>query len=85
MNKTLKILSLLSLAAVSLAVAPFASAADAKGKTVYLITMDKMDQHWVKVDEGAKAMANALGLKYKWDSCLYMPSRLPVMKINRRL
>ena len=68
MNKTLKILSLLSLAAVSLAVAPFASAADAKGKTVYLITMDKMDQHWVKVDEGAKAMANALGLKYKWDA-----------------
>ena len=68
MKKTLKILSLLSLAAVSLAVAPFASAADAKGKTVYLITMDKMDQHWVKVDEGAKAMANALGLKYKWDA-----------------
>ena len=68
MNKTLKILSLLSLAAVSLAVAPFASAADAKGKTVYLITMDKMDQHWVKVDEGAKAMANALGLKYNWDA-----------------
>lgn len=37
-------------------------------KTVYLITMDKMDQHWVAVDKGAKTMAKALGLKYKWDA-----------------
>ncbi|MBN2627077.1 MAG: substrate-binding domain-containing protein [Spirochaetales bacterium] len=37
-------------------------------KTVYLITMDKMDQHWVAVDKGAKTMADALGLKYKWDA-----------------
>lgn len=39
-----------------------------KSFTVYLITMDKMDQHWVNVDAGAKAMADALGLKYKWDA-----------------
>lgn len=37
-------------------------------KTVYLITMDKMDQHWVNVDAGAKSMAQALGLNYKWDA-----------------
>lgn len=37
-------------------------------KTVYLITMDKMDQHWVAVDKGAKVMAKALGLNYKWDA-----------------
>jgi ribose transport system substrate-binding protein len=37
-------------------------------KTVYLITMDKMDQHWVNVDNGAKIMAEGLNLKYKWDA-----------------
>ncbi|WP_163195162.1 substrate-binding domain-containing protein [Clostridium thermarum] len=35
---------------------------------VYLITMDKMDQHWVSVDKGAKDMSTALGLTYKWDA-----------------
>ena len=39
-----------------------------KDYTVYLITMDKMDQHWVNVDAGAKAMADGLGLNYKWDA-----------------
>ncbi len=42
--------------------------ASAPAKTVYLITMDKMDQHWVNVDAGAKSMAGALGLNYKWDA-----------------
>lgn len=42
--------------------------AEAPVKTVYLITMDKMDQHWVTVDAGAKTMAEALGLNYKWDA-----------------
>jgi len=37
-------------------------------KLVYLITMDKMDQHWVNVDKGAKVMAEGLGLDYKWDA-----------------
>ena len=37
------------------------------GLKVYLITMDKMDQHWVTVDAGATDMANALGIEYKWD------------------
>jgi ribose transport system substrate-binding protein len=68
MKKSLRIPSLVFLAAFSCAAVVPAAAADAKGKTVYLITMDKMDQHWVKVDEGAKAMANAVGLKYKWDA-----------------
>ena len=68
MKKAIKILSMISLAALSFAVVPTASAADAKGKTVYLITMDKMDQHWVQVDSGAKNAAAAMGLKYKWDA-----------------
>ncbi len=37
-------------------------------KLVYLITMDRMDQHWVSVDKGAADMAKALGLDYKWDA-----------------
>lgn len=40
----------------------------AEAKLVYLITMDKMDQHWVNVDNGASVMAEGLGLKYKWDA-----------------
>lgn len=44
------------------------SATSQESYTVYLVTMDKMDQHWVAVDEGAKTMANALGLTYKWDA-----------------
>ncbi len=39
--------------------------ANAKMK-VYLITMDKMDQHWVSVDKGASAMAKQLGVTYQW-------------------
>ncbi len=34
---------------------------------VYLITMDQMDQHWVKVNEGAEAAAKELGnISYTW-------------------
>ena len=36
-------------------------------KKVYLITMDQMDQHWVKVDEGARAAAKEIGnIDYRW-------------------
>jgi ribose transport system substrate-binding protein len=35
---------------------------------VYLITMDKMDQHWVSVDKGAADMAKMVGAAYKWDA-----------------
>ncbi len=42
--------------------------ADHADKKIYLITMDKMDQHWVSVDSGAKAMASQLGVTYKWDA-----------------
>lgn len=41
---------------------------EASGDIVYLITMDRMDQHLATVNEGAKDMAAALGLAYKWDS-----------------
>lgn len=38
-------------------------------KKVFLITMDQMDQHWVKVDEGAQAAAKELGnIDYKWSA-----------------
>ena len=65
MKKAFKVFSMISMAVASLSIAGSAIAADG---SVYLITMDKMDQHWVKVDEGAKTMAKALGLKYKWDA-----------------
>lgn len=65
MKKAFKVFSMISMAVTSLTIAGSAVAADG---SVYLITMDKMDQHWVKVDEGAKTMAKALGLKYKWDA-----------------
>lgn len=35
---------------------------------VYLITMDRADQHWLSVDKGAKSMAGSLGITYKWDA-----------------
>lgn len=34
--------------------------------SVFLITMDQMDQHWVTVDKGAQAAADELGINYKW-------------------
>jgi len=43
-------------------------AAAGSSSKVYLITMDKMDQHWVSVDKGASDMAKALGITYKWDA-----------------
>ncbi len=42
--------------------------ATSQNAKVYLITMDRMDQHWVSVDQGAKDMAQALGIEYKWDA-----------------
>lgn len=69
------LVSLLALIAVAMFVgcsgktAPSENSAKAEpAKTVYLITMDKMDQHWVAVDKGAKTMAKGLGLNYKWDA-----------------
>ena len=36
---------------------------------VFLISMDQMDQHWVKVDEGARAAAEELGnIDYTWSA-----------------
>lgn len=61
--KKLVILVLVGLLSLGLAVSALA-----EGELVYLITMDRMDQHWVAVDEGAKTMAEALGLSYKWDA-----------------
>jgi len=59
---------ILALALVLLISLGLFSVANAEGNLVYLITMDKMDMHWVSVDAGASTMAKALGLDYKWDA-----------------
>lgn len=61
--KKLVALVLIALLALSLSIPAFA-----EGELVYLITMDRMDQHWVSVNQGAADMAAALGLTYKWDA-----------------
>jgi ribose transport system substrate-binding protein len=43
---------------------------------VYLITMDKQDQHWYRVNDGASDMAAIAGINYIWDA--------PDTKDNRR-
>lgn len=58
---------------LSLALALTGVAALAEEFTVYLITMDLMDQHWVNVDAGAKAAVEELGkegikVNYVWDA-----------------
>lgn len=71
-----KIISLILLAVLSIAAVgcganqtvTTSTGSSEPAKTVYLITMDKMDQHWVMVDSGAKSMATGLGLNYKWDA-----------------
>lgn len=59
---------LLTLVMVALLALGLCSVANAEGELVYLITMDLMDMHWVSVDAGAKAAADAMGLEYKWDA-----------------
>ncbi|MDF2941943.1 MAG: periplasmic binding protein/LacI transcriptional regulator [Herbinix sp.] len=39
-----------------------------KDLIVYLITMDKMDQHWYSINQGAADMADLLGITYIWDA-----------------
>jgi len=58
---------------LTLALALTGVAALAEEFTVYLITMDLMDQHWVNVDAGAKAAVEELGkegikVNYVWDA-----------------
>lgn len=33
---------------------------------IYLITIDKTDQHWYLMDQGASDMARMLGVRYRW-------------------
>lgn len=49
---------------------------------VYLITMDRMDYHWVEVDAGAKKKAVELGLEYKWDAPDYRDNTKQIEAIN---
>ena len=64
-----RILALLLVAVMALA----GVAAMAEDYTVYLITMDLMDQHWVNVDAGAKKAveelkAQGVNVNYVWDA-----------------
>lgn len=64
-----RILALLLVAVMALA----GVAAMAEDFTVYLITMDLMDQHWVNVDAGAKKAveelkAQGVNVNYVWDA-----------------
>ena len=62
MKKLLLILALASLTIIA------CDQKKEKGKEkIYLITMDQMDQHWVKVDEGAQKAAEEAGdVEYVW-------------------
>lgn len=43
--------------------------ARAANRTIYLITMDQMDMHWLGVDEGCKAAVKEIGgIEYRWDA-----------------
>jgi len=49
----------------------FGSRALAAKHTVYLITMDQMDMHWLAVDQGCKdAVKEIDGIEYRWDAPL---------------
>lgn len=71
-----KIMALLTMLVVVLLVAACAPAqqqaqetgGDAQEHTVFLITMDRTDLHWVSVDAGAREMAEKLGLDYRMDA-----------------
>ena len=66
MKKRLFVCLLLALAAVSVVFAGGRKEKSA-GSKVFLISMDQMDQHWVKVDEGARKAAEELGnIDYTW-------------------
>lgn len=66
MRKLFSIAILLSLFLVS---GVCNSAQAAESYTVYLITMDQMDMHWVAVDKGCKDAVAELGnIKYRWDA-----------------
>lgn len=65
-----KFLSFLMMFLLMLAIG-WGSQAQAANYTVYLITMDQMDMHWLGVDEGCKVAAKEIGgIKYRWDAPL---------------
>ena len=67
MRKRIAILLVVSMMASAVFAQGGKEAAASGKKKVFLITMDQMDQHWVKVDEGAQAAAKELGnIDYKW-------------------
>lgn len=67
MKRKLGLTMLVLLGVVSFVFAAGSKESASGNKKVYLITMDQMDQHWVKVDEGAREAAKELGnIDYTW-------------------
>jgi ribose transport system substrate-binding protein len=48
----------------------------------YLITMDKIDQHWYSVDKGASEMAEITRMNYIWDAPEYKDNILQIEILN---
>lgn len=68
MKKKLLVCLLVSLVALTCAFAQ-GQTEDSGNYKVFLISMDQMDQHWVKVDEGARKAAEELGnIDYTWSA-----------------
>lgn len=64
-----KLLSIVIPLCLVLCTGCWSQARAAEPYTVYLITMDQMDMHWVAVDKGCKDAAAELGnIKYRWDA-----------------
>ncbi|MGL4986304.1 MAG: substrate-binding domain-containing protein [Treponemataceae bacterium] len=59
--------ALLLIGTILLAVSLISCGAKSDKKKVFLITMDQIDQHWVKVDEGAQAATKKMNtIEYRW-------------------
>ena len=49
---------------------------------IYLITMDKSDQFWRVMDNGAREMASMLGVTYEWDAPLTRDVNIQIQIFN---
>ena len=63
MKKTLAILLVLAMMVAMLAGCGGTKPAASESYKIALITMDRVDQHWVTLDEGAQKAAKELGVE----------------------
>ena len=66
MSKRKVLLTALVMALAAVSVFASGAAEDSGNYSVYLITMDQMDQHWVNVNRGAEDAAAELGVDLTW-------------------